>query len=56
MNKKDRRIQLRKETVALLSPRALEQVGGGATPSNQCSAMCSRVQGSCLTCGPTQCG
>jgi hypothetical protein len=56
MNKRDRRFQLRKETIALLATTKLERVVGGIPASNQCSGMCSEVPGSCVTCGPTWCG
>ena len=55
MKKIDRRLSLRSETIATLTTKQLEPVAGGIINSDQCSTRCSKMPGSCLTCGPSQC-
>lgn len=55
MKKMPKKLSLGKETLARLSERELEQVAGAMIPTTNETLRCSRVQGSCLSCGPTFC-
>jgi hypothetical protein len=56
MKKKTRKLlTLSRDTLVRLGDRDLQAAVGGAPPTTNETIRCSRVQGSCLSCGPTHC-